>query len=38
MKTFKIFVNGDLVGIKELTAEEVRQLNSCEEIRIISTK
>lgn len=34
MKTYKIYVNGDLIGIESLTCEEVRTINNCEEITL----
>ncbi len=34
MKTYKIYVNGDLVGIEVLSSEEVRNINNCSEIRL----
>lgn len=36
MKTYKIYVNGDLVGIEKLSNEEVRLMNNCSEIRLIT--
>lgn len=36
MKTYKIYVNGDLVGIQKLNSEEVRAMNNCSEIRLIT--
>lgn len=34
MKTYKIYVNGDLIGIESLSCEEVRAINNCEEITL----
>ncbi len=36
MKTYKIYVNGDLVGIEKLSNKEVRAMNNCSEIRLIT--
>jgi len=36
MKTYKIYVNGDLVGIEKLNIEEVKSMNNCSEIRLIT--
>lgn len=36
MKTYKIYVNGDLVGIERLNIEEVKSMNNCLEIRLIT--
>ncbi len=36
MNTYKIYVNGDLVGIEKLSSEEVRAMNNCSEIRLIT--
>lgn len=36
MKTYKIYVHGDLVGIEKLSSEEVRAMNNCSEIRLIT--
>ena len=36
MKTYKIYVKGDLVGIEKLSNEEVRTMNNCSEIRLIT--
>ncbi len=34
MRTYKIYVNGDLIAVEAFTSEEVRELNNCEEIRL----
>ena len=36
MKTYKIYVNGDLVGIEKLTPAEVSKLNNDTTISLIS--
>lgn len=36
MKAYKIYVNGDLVGIERLNIEEVKSMNNCLEIRLIT--
>lgn len=34
MTTCKIFVNGDLIGVKDFSTEEIKELNNSNEIRL----
>lgn len=36
--TVKIYVNGDFIGVETFTHEEIKALNECEEIRLVTIK
>lgn len=38
MTEYRVYVNGDLIGIETFTKEEVRTINECKEIRLIRNK